>query len=272
MSTQVLHSAPRWADVAREQFRAVGIAIRREAALAALLVIGLSVVMLVAVFRERARGNVSGDMNLSPGMFLPFVLLGFLAPLGVWKNEEPSRRFYHWCMPASRGMHTLTKNAAGWSWYMIAGLAYLLWGALLVLILGGTPADGSAEAWQWVQPFTAATVAFLLASILVISSDHPWRWAAGILVGFTILSLVAEATQLHGVKHILETVWNGRLGLGTALSGEVGTPEQFTLPNGRVIMAVQDRPDFAAWLSATLAWLGIGSAGVVAAAYRHQER
>ncbi len=39
-----------------------------------------------------------------------------------------------------------------------------------------------------------------------------------------------------------------------------------------VIQRPNEGLDFASWVGATLLWLGIGSAAVVAAAYRHQER
>jgi hypothetical protein len=266
MSTQVVHPTPRWQAIVREQFRAVGIAIRPEATLLSVLIVALSIIALTAMFRQRQ--NVSFD--LTPEMLFPAIFLSFLVPLSIWKSEEPSRRSYHWSMPLDRSVHTLAKSTSGWAWLMIAMLTFVLWGLLIALVTGGR--GQPIAAWTWIHPFVAATIAYLLASTIVLSSDHPWRWLAGIVFGFVLLNGILQGSQLHEAAAALRSVWEGSWGLELALTGSIEVPTEVTLQDGRTITRHIDRPDYHAWIRAALLWLSVGSAGVIAAAYRHQER
>lgn len=275
MSTQALHPTPRWQAVAREQFRAVGVAVRPEATLLSMLIAGLSILALVAIFRARQNPTHSASLDLQPEMLIPAIFLGFLVPLSIWKSEEPSRRSYLWSMPVDRGVHTLTKSTSGWVWFMIAMLVFLLWGLLMALITGGDLGLERGQpipAWRWVHPFVAATVGYLLASAIVLSSDHPWRWFAGIVLGFVLLNGILQAAQLHELAAAVRSVWEGNLGLEVALTGSTEVPTEVSRRDGTTIIRHIDRPDYHAWIRAALLWLGIGTAGVIAAAYRHQER
>ncbi len=275
MSTQSLHPVPRWQAAAREQFRAVGVAIRPEATLLAVLIAVLSVVGLMAIFRARQNPAHNPSLDLSPEILIPAIFLAFLAPLSIWKSEEPSRRSYHWSMPVDRSVHTLTKNTSGWVWFMIAMMAFILWGLLMALITGGDlglQREQAIPAWRWIHPFVAATIGYLLASAIVLASDHPWRWFAGIVLGFVLVTNILRAAGMPDLAMALQSVWEGNWGLEVALTGSTEVPTEVTRRDGTTMIRLIDRPDFHAWIRAALLWLGIGTAGVVAAAYRHQER
>jgi hypothetical protein len=275
MSTQSLHPVPRWQAAAREQFRAVGVAIRPEATLLAVLIAVLSVVGLMAIFRARQNPAHNPSLDLSPEILIPAIFLAFLAPLSIWKSEEPSRRSYHWSMPVDRSVHTLTKNTSGWVWFMIAMMAFMLWGLLMALITGGDlglQREQAISAWRWIHPFVAATIGYLLVSTVVLSSDHPWRWFAAIVLGFVLVTNILRAAGMPDLAMALQSVWEGNWGLEVALTGSTEVPTEVTRRDGTTMIRLIDRPDFHAWIRAALLWLGIGTAGVVAAAYRHQER
>ncbi|CAN5641932.1 hypothetical protein BH23GEM5_BH23GEM5_05120 [soil metagenome] len=275
MSTQALHPTPRWQAVAREQFRAVGVAVRPEATLLTVLIATLSVLALVAIFRARQNPAHNPNLDLSPEMLIPAIFLAFLAPLSIWKSEEPSRRSYHWSMPVARSVHTLTKNTSGWVWFMIAMMAFILWGLLMALITGGdlgVERGQAIPAWRWIHPFVAATIAYLVGSTVVLASDHPWRWFAGIVLGFVLVTNILRAAGMPDLAMALQSVWEGNWGLEVALTGSTEVLTEVTRRDGTTMIRLIDRPDFHAWIRAALLWLGIGTAGVVAAAYRHQER
>src|SRR5919198_1797776 len=126
MTSTTLHAPPPWRIVAREQVRAVGLAIRTEA----LLVVGLLLLFLVAAVGTAVRARNDPHMNAGfmygPGATIPMSILALLLPFGVWRTEEPSRRDYHWSMPVDQMHHTLTKVLIGWMWMMLLVAAYLL--------------------------------------------------------------------------------------------------------------------------------------------------
>lgn len=272
MSEVVLHPKPRWEEIAREQFRAVGIAQRRELALLAIGTLLLVLLFVYAIVRhgppEMDRSNFPQILSL---LVTPASLLGLFWPLSVWKDEGPTRRSYLGSMPVDRPLHTVMKSLNGWLWLMIVGLCFLAV-VLLLFTVTGNARSIDAPAYLWVRPFTAATTMYLLGSVAAILADHPGRWIIGVAIGYGVLMGVLSITELHEVRETLQGIVSGRLGLGTALTGTVEVPQARTLPNGRQIVAVIERRDFGAWVAALLLWLGLGSAGTVFAATRHLER
>lgn len=296
MSEVSLHPVPRWGAVAREQFRAVGLATRREWLLFALGLAALTVLLGVSYQRARAEGG-EFNFDFTPGIAIPLMFLGFVAPFSVWKGQEPSRRGYLWALPADRGGHTLLRNFHGWLWFMALLALYLLWVWGMAWVTGGdigvertTVFLGDWEApgrpnqadflrphwmvpaWQWAIPFVAATATYLLGSIVVLASEHPWRWFAGILVGFFLLVAVSEAAELKGLKAVLEAVFGGRWGMEMLFEGTRGIDRTFTNRAGELVTRSVDIPALGAWLGAAALWLGLGTAGTLVAALRHQER
>ena len=297
MLDTVAHPTPRWQAVTREQFKAVGLAVKREALVLGCLIVAFTGIFLWSYLRSLGNPNHNVSFDFVPTVVLPLLLLGFLVPLSVWKGDEPSRRSYLWSMPTDRSRHTLLKNFNGWVWFMVLIAAYLLWMLGLAAVTGSdigvesstlfignwdAPGDPSPEdfhrlrwiipAWQWAVPFTAATIAYLLGSVVAIASDHPWRWFGGILVGMLLLTAFLEAAELAWLERVIEGIFGGPYGLGIAFSGMREVAETFTNAAGQTVQRAVMRPVFGLWLGSTLLWLALGTAGVLAAAFRHQER
>lgn len=284
-----LHAAPRWAAVLRQQLRATGAAVRREAAVAALLLLALS--LPVVLTHARTPGSAT-DMQFAEVMLLA-VLVGLFAPMAVWKGEEPSRRSYLWAMPVERSRHTLVKVLAGWAWLMAGVAAYVLWAVLVARLTrgelslgdtrlplhplpeGGVPGPGDVfvhrwpvQGWQWLVPFVAATVAYLLGSIVVLASDHPWRWFAGI----TGAAVLVMGLGTAGAQQALTGLVEGRYGLELLATGGYSREVPVPTPAGGVAHAGVFVPAPGAWRTAALLWTALALAGLLAAAFRRQER
>jgi hypothetical protein len=260
------HPTPSWTAVVREQFRAVGASLRVELVVAGALMAGLSLLILL----DHLHGGKSIDFALVD-MAAPMVVFAIFAPLGVWKGEEPSRRAYLWTLPVARSRHTLVKVFSGWGWLMALVGTYLLWAVTMTLLTGGDfgvggdhtqavtqrhlpPAERirelSLEPWMWLVPFTGASVTYLAGTVVAVWTDRPWRWFAA-LAFVTVLVVQMVDAVFGAVNLTMNGVTAGRYGLLTLITG---------LPSAE------------RWAGATLIWMSLALAGVVAAAHRHQER
>ena len=190
MTTITLHDTPEWTAVLRQQLRAVGGSMRT----AALILLGLAVVCWVATglatVQETAWAVPPPGFAFDPAMTFPVFLLGMFAAASVWQREEPSRRGYHVGMPMSAAPHTAIRALAGWAWCMVAVAGYwiTLWtvGGTIVLIGKGS-FQANLTTWLFLEPFAAATMTYLLASIVMIATEHPGAWIVSVPVGLTIL-------------------------------------------------------------------------------------
>lgn len=283
MNPYALHPHPRWRDVLRAQLRATAIGNRREMVAIGLL---LAIVMLAHLPSGWMTGGEPFEFDLTE-VVLPVMILAALAPMAVWKGQEPSRRAYFWAMPVGRSRHTLVKVLGGWVWLMALIPAFLLWALALALVTGGDIGLGADRAefllrdftegarlldptffgnpWMWLVPFTGATAAYLLGTIVVLSSEHPWRWFVGVPLGFWFLVEAAGQewlVRLVGGRHGLEAVFLGLSDQVLLVPGDGGAPVE------RVI----NLPDPNAWVVATVIWTALAAAGVWGAAHRFQER
>lgn len=298
MSTRTLHPRPSLGAVAREQMRAVALAVRPEM----LLLAGLLALATGMILYQQARFGRPLGFDFLPQMATPLLFLAFLVPLSVWKDDAPSRRGYHLSMPVERSWHQLTKNASGWLWLM-AGLAvYLLWTWMMAALTDGDlgtyrsgfafrwdgelpeSARGTMEAirrehpsvvltvpaWQWAVPFVAATVAYLIGSMVALSSDHPWRWMAGVVISYMIILAIMDMAEMDAMQDALESVVDGRYGLRMLFSGEAMQPMGVVRRDGLTVRLFADRPQLGAWLTSTAIWLSLGVAGVLVAANRRR--
>ncbi len=274
--TTSLHPTPSSRTVAIEQFRAVGLALRKEAIffVGALLVFGVIITSAAVRFAQTAQapGSHMGFRYDAAGA-IPIFLVGLLIPFGVWRSEDPSRRAYHWSMPVMRGPHTIMKLLAGWAWLMIATVAYLLFVitvAHVVSMITGQPTwQDRTPVWEWIVAFTAPTLAYLLTSTPVIGSDHPWRWIGGILIGYGVLVAALKSFGLDGLASVLNTIADGRYGLNAALFGSAHEGQRgITVGITRETMTALR---MSTWAVAMPAWI-IGSAIAAAiVSYRHRE-
>ena len=283
------HPAPRWGAVVREQLRTVGTAVRLELTVAGLLLMAFSLPLLFL------HGMTPGHRTDGqfPEMMLLVVVLGLFAPMAVWKGEQPSRRAYLWALPVERSRHTLVKVLAGWAWLMAVVGAYVLWALAIARATGGELSMGPTQfplrplppgaefraadyfthpwpvpGWAWLVPFASSTAMYLLGSIVVLATDHPWRWYAGLVLGW----MLAVGMGIDWGAEAARGLTEGRYGLEVLTTGGEARDVIVANPAGGRIRTMTYAPLPAAWRVAALLWMGTGLAGTLAAAFRRQER
>lgn len=265
MSETLLHPLPDRALVVREQFRSVGLSLRREA----LAVGGILGIFTALMAWARLNGIHGMSVDLTPEAGIPVLLLALFAPLAVWKGEAPGRRGYHLSMPVPHGPHALLKSASGLVWLLAAVVGYLGWLGVMAVATGGDiGARGygmhgyGANWWEWTALFTGTATMYAFGTVLALRTVHPWRWLAGGAFGYLVLSAWNAASNFENpLYYAVQSLWRGRFGLGTALTGVARNPWGFHYG-----------PDVAAWLAAAWLWLGLAVALAIIAAYNQPER
>lgn len=291
MTDSTVGRIPAMKVVWMEQLRVVGLAIRREAGLAG-LVVALNSLALIAVTRiPFVQATLNEELSnpvFSPGMlqwgFLS-VLTALLFPLVVWKGERRFGDTPLWSMPVGHKGHLLLKVAAGWVWLMAIVGAALLWATLTILASGGTlgvekggllvldPVGASAGApgtvewvswttpwWEWTRLFTSATAAYMLASTLLLATARPVLWAIGIFVTGMATATVANLWDIGWIQRALDFV-DWQIG-GVSLFSQMveipnGWARQWTLiPTAKI------------WAASSAFWISLGLAGVLVASGR----
>jgi hypothetical protein len=240
-----LHAAPRGSDVVREQIRIVGVGLRREALVAAVVFGILTIAIVIDIFRcDAATWFDSTDWT-------PIAVAAFLFPFAVWRRDARFKPAFLWTLPVDRRKLALAKVFAGWVW-MIAALALLIgWQSTLARF----SRVANAEAMP-VIALIGATAMYLFGSALILALRHPVRWLVGTAGVFFLLGLL-----------------NQLLGLGPD-----GRTEAIITSTG--VFSALDHlerisrmyPPFALWAIATFLWVGAGLAALLAAASRHRER
>jgi hypothetical protein len=256
MESAVLNPVPAWNVVAREQFRSVGVALRREGLVAAGLVGLLSV--WIGYLRVETGGHA--QISFTPEAGLPAVILALLIPMAVWKGEDPARRGYHRAMPVGHGAHAAMRGLGGLAWTLGAVAAYFTWLGVMSALSGGEVE--AAERWQWMVPFTGAAVMYLLGSALTLVTAHPWRWLGGTVVGYLFLSTLRAADGTRPLSETVSSVVWGRYGLATVASGLTAEPGHPWMHSANASL----------WMLATWMWLAIAITAFLYASYRQPER
>lgn len=247
---------PALGEVLREQFAAVGLALRNEARVVAVIM------ALITAFW--VLGDGPGTFWIDPEIGIPAALLALLVPMAVWKGEGPGQRGYHHAMPVDPGLHAAIRGSAGLAWSLAAMAAYFVWMVLVSVVTGGRVE--AIEPWQWAAPFAGATVLYLLGSALTLVSSHPWRWLGGSFVGFLFLDGFRDVDALRPLVALVNTVLKGRYGISTLLTGMA--PESI----GFVSHYHGSRDaDMGAWLASVGIWLALGVGAFAVAAYRQPE-
>ncbi len=289
MTDPAVGRVPAMKTVWMEQLRVVGLAIRREAALAGVaLAIGSLVViavmpMLQAIIDEGGVSELVLDPGEPPWGFIA-VLAALLLPFVVWKGERRFGDTPFWSLPVDHRRHALLKVAAGWVWLLAILGAALAWVTLTVLASGGTlgvdevrvlvldPVGAAAGApaatesvrwttpwWEWVLPFTSATAAYLLASTLFLATARPLFWAAGLWIAGAGALGVAEFRDIGWIQRSAELVaW---------YAGGDSFNQGVRLPTGW-IEGWMLLPSVEMWLASSAFWISLGLVGVAAAACR----
>jgi len=241
MMQLALHPTPRRRDVVIEQVRAVGLALR-PVALVAAVVVGI-VTLLVA-----SEGGRGAEMQFGSDSWLGTSVVSFLFPFAVWRREKRFGPAFLWTLPVDRRRLALAKVFAGWVWLMTALAVIVGW--LLVLTLLSDATAVRSVLWSWLVRFPGATAMYLLGSALVLGLRHPLRWLLG----------TAGVLYLQGT-------FNEALGPYTLLnsSGFFSAAEDATA-------VWRNLPDLARWATTTFLWFGAGLAALWAAVSRHGER
>jgi hypothetical protein len=252
----VLSPVPGLRTVVREQFRSVGLSLRREALVAGGF-IGLASVW-VAWMSANSRGE---GLPLTPDAAIPAAMLGLLVPMAVWKGEGPARRGYHHAMPVNQAAHAAVRALSGLAWLMVAIAGYFGWLAMMTAITGGRV--DHVEPFRWIVPFAGGAVMYLLGSALTLVTTHPWRWMGGTVVGYMFLQAFRAADGSRPLAEMADTVIAGRYGLVTLMSGMSPAPR---------FEYVVRHADASVWLLSTWMWLAIAITAFLYAAYRQPER
>lgn len=259
--TPALHPVPERSTIVREQIDAVSIAIRKEQ----WFFLGTIAVFLLLAIYSALSGHSGqhghASLEYGPGAAIPMSLVALLIPFGVWRASDRERRAYDWVMPVEQSTHTVVRMLAGWAWLMLGVVLYLIFLMgieMLVVLLTGGSLGIDVPAWQWLVPFTAASIAYLLTSIAMIGSEHPWRWIGGIVVGYAVALLILNIVHLEDVNRALQKIVVGFYGLNAAIFGEVSV-RPHGLADG----------DPKRWLGATAIWGALAIVGVCLAARRH---
>ena len=273
-----------------EQLRAVGLAIRREGVLAA-LVLALGSLALIAFARlpvlqaivNEEMGELVFDPGEPPWGFFA-VLAALLLPLVVWKGERRFGDHPLWSMPVDHRRHALLKVATGWVWLMAIVGAALGWVALTVLASGGSlgvsevrllvldaggaiaGTPGAVESvnwttpwWEWAFPFTSATAAYLVASTLWLATARPVFWAAGLWVAGALVLGIGDVWDVGWFDRAAELVaW---------YAGGDSFTRGMPLPTGgREVWTLL--PTAQMWMALSALWISVGLAGVLVASGR----
>jgi hypothetical protein len=255
-AAQPLNPEPALREVLREQFDAVGLTLRREGIVAAGCLLLFSLVLLY----QQVTG-ASVELPFTPKEGIGTAMMALLLPMAVWKGEEPARRGYHHSMPVGHGEHAIARTLAGLAWTLIAVVGFFGWMGLLSLMTGGQVEQ--VEPWQWVAPFVAATVTYLLGSALTLVSARPWRWLGGGTVAYLFLSAFRGIDGPQLLLDGVDSVLTGHYGLTTLLTGMVRNPVLFEAP--------MYLTDAGAWLTSVWIWLVAAVAAFLVAAYRQPE-
>jgi hypothetical protein len=121
------------------------------------------------------------------------------------------------------------------------------------------------DAWLWMVPFAATTAAYLVGSAVALSASHPWRWYAGCVLCWALLSM-------GGLHEELGQLVQGRYGWSVLVTGSDWKLAALQTPAGATVFAGRFVADPARWAAATALWMAVGLGAVVFAARRHQER
>ena len=293
MTDSTIGRIPAMRAVWMEQLRVVGLAIRREAALAGMvadarLFGGDRLQPESRLLQAMVDGEMGGTRLRSRG--IPFglpacVLAALLLPLVVWKGERRFGDTPLWSMPVDHRRHALLKVAAGWAWLLAIVGAALAWATLTTVASGGSlgvdevrllvldptgataGTPGAVEGvswttpwWEWARLFTSATAAYLLASTLMLATSRPVFWAAGLWLASMLVVSAGDIWDIGRIDQAANFMtWQ--------IGGDALFSQWVELPNGWAKHWTL-LPTANMWLASSAFWISLGLAGVLLASGR----
>src|SRR5688572_25663428 len=130
-----LHPTPQFRDVVREQIRAVGLSLRREAFVVALVLAIVTIIIGIDITRGSAATWFDSDE------WFPIALFAFLSPFVIWRGEVPFGSSLFWTFPVDRSRLALAKVLAGGVWLLAALALFLAWQLTLAAFSGVAGAE-----------------------------------------------------------------------------------------------------------------------------------
>ena len=267
MTAIALHQPPERGAVIRQQLRNVRAALRMPSI--ALLVGALVIIIVAAISVSGAARQDATPFGFTvvPYATIPIWFVALIAAASIWQRDEPSRRGYHLAMPVSAAEHTAIRVGAGWFWLMVWVVGYMALLCLLgltVAAMGGGHIDSRMSWWGWVEPFAAATMSYLLASIALVASENPLMWLVGVpaaISGLLIIPLAYNAkSAVDAVMRLLQSPFSPSAPI---------FPMYYVQPTGVHASLTPLAVDWKTGVAATLLWTAIGLIGVWLAA-RHR--
>ena len=262
MATE-LHSPPRFNVVLAEQIRSIGLAVRGDARVFLVVLVGCALLGLLSALDSRHDPRHFLGIGFSPLYGRLTAILGLLAPLLIWRLDGRPRRQYHWAMPVPRATHAAARSF-GFVWLLIGVLLFLIivratsWA--MNTIVGVWP-ERRVPGVAWLAAFSAASVAFAIGSAIAIGSRYPWRWLIGLIVASTLVGRLLDDAGSTAVANFANEIMSGPAGLEVVLSG------QYTETGTLLLWATTAR-----WAATTSLWLVATLPLLVFAARRHPEQ
>jgi hypothetical protein len=238
-----LHSLPRMSDVIREQIRVVGLSLRREALVVAIVL----VIVTLRIALDIVQGTAASWFDT--GDWAVIGIASFLFPFAVWRRDRQFGPAFLWTLPVDRRRLSIAKVFAGWVWLMAALAVFVLWHLALAL-LSGVPDPQIVS----LTVFSGTTAMYLLGSAVVLGLRHPLRWLLGTVAVLALLGML-EKGLAHGPWAVETLVTSTEV--PSALAGAWSV--------------WQSLPALAQWAILTILWLGAGLLALRAAASRHAE-
>ena len=281
---------PSFGALLAEQVPVVALALRREALLAgAALAVICSLTVLMGLRYDE-------QLDLSPDMLQPVLLVAILAPFAVWKGDPIFGQAFLWTAPVRRQTAAVAKILAGAFWLMAAILVALVALALSAMATGGhigiaeirlvETGSGTATArvawatpfWTWLTSFVGALLLYLASSAALLGFRHPIRWFAGVVIGLTLLMFIGVGVGPDGAfeqafERVVDPLTSGSFGLDFALTGgSVTLAHGVDRPGPGYDTIWHSLPSVGRWLGAALVWLAAVLLLLALAIRRHWER
>lgn len=279
------------------QVHDVGRALRRPAAVGAVMLGVLTVALLTGV------DEVAEGVSFHPERQMLPAVLGALWPLAVWRGVPRFGTHEFWALPVDRRSHALVRIAAGGIWLLAAVTLYTVWQLFLTLVTGGamlpvesallmpkaispagpltpddlTPLTIVAAPWHWIVPITAAIGTYALSSALALAARSPLRWIAVFVVMLFLLSGVGRLTRtlwlVEAPQRLASIVIDSQYGLDALLTARTESLKtEVVLTEGQRLVAWREPPRTRDWVIGSTLWLGLGALLLAAASQRHRER
>ena len=274
------------------ELRVVGLALSREAALAAAGLALLCILVAATAIRYGER------LDAMPELLLAVMPVAAILPWLVWKGDPPFGRAFLWTLPVRRQQAALARTIAGAVWLIVAVTAALVGLLAMAAATGGSigieeerlvgpyaaGVRGASRVawvtplWMWLTPFGGALVVYAGSTAILLGLRHPLRWLAGLSVAVVLLvtlgvNLGPRSSLQHGVNYVTESLILGTYGLDFAVTGGALTlVDDVPRPGPGSDLLWEALPRTERWVSALFVWLGGALIALGLAIRRHWER